>query len=141
MIIFCLASFNSNNFNNKEKIDINPYLSFILEKLRKSNDKIEQNLYEKYVSQKVDYSFIDCVFDDIDNYLGNIKVTKDLNNILCYLCLYNEDLANYIKQKGGLSNVLEELKLNINTNDKNSQFMKLNSLKMLYKICRKIYKH
>ena len=95
-----------------------------------------QNSYEKYIANKVDNSFVDCIFDDIDNYLGNIKVTKELNNILCYLCLYNEDLANYIKQKGGLSNVLEELKLNINTNDKNSQFMKLNSLKMLYSLCK-----
>ena len=95
-----------------------------------------QNSYEKYIANKVDNSFVDCIFDDIDNYLGNIKVTKELNNILCYLCLYNEDLANYIKQKGGLANVLEELKLNINTNDKNSQFMKLNSLKMLYSLCK-----
>ena len=97
---------------------------------------IKKDLYDRYVSKKVDNSFVDCIFDDIDNYLGNIKVTKDLNNILCYLCLYNEDLANYIKQKGGLSNVLEELKLNINTNDNNSQFMKLNSLKMLYSLCK-----
>ena len=97
---------------------------------------INQNLYEKYISKKVDNSFVDCIFDDIDNYLGNIKVTKELNNILCYLCLYNEDLANYIKQKGGLANVLEELKINIDSNDKNSQFMKLNSLKMLYSLCK-----
>ena len=63
----------------------------------------------------------------------NIKVTKELNNILCYLCLYNKDLANYIKQKGGLANILEELKINIDSNDNNSQFMKLSSLKMLIK--------
>ena len=97
---------------------------------------VNYDLYDKYISKKVDNSFVDCIFDDIDNYLGNIKVTKDLNNILCYLCLYNEDLANYIKQKGGLSNVLDELKLNINTNDNSSQFMKLNSLKMLYSLCK-----
>ena len=95
---------------------------------------VHQNLYEKYISQKVDYSFIDCIFDDIDNYLGNIKVTKDLNNILCFLCLYNEDLANYIKQKGGLANILDELKVNIN--DNSNQSMKLNSLKMLCSLCK-----
>ena len=97
---------------------------------------VNQNLYEKYVAQKVDNSFVDCIFDDIDNYLGNVKVTKDLNNILCYLCLYNEDLANYIKQKGGLTNILEELKANINTLDNNNQSMNLNSLKMLYSLCK-----
>ena len=96
---------------------------------------INQNLYEKYVSEKVDNSFVDCIFDDIDNYLGNVKVTKDLNNILCYLCLYNENLANYIKQKGGLTNILEELKANINTVDNSNQSMNLNSLKMLYSLC------
>ena len=95
---------------------------------------VHQNLYEKYISKKVDYSFIDCIFDDIDNYLGNIKVTKDLNNILCFLCLYNEDLANYIKQKGGLANILDELKVNIN--DNSNQSMKLNSLKMLCSLCK-----
>ena len=96
---------------------------------------INQNLYEKYVSEKVDNSFVDSIFDDIDNYLGNVKVTKDLNNILCYLCLYNENLANYIKQKGGLTNILEELKVNINTVDNSNQSMNLNSLKMLYSLC------
>ena len=94
-----------------------------------------ENLYEKYISKKIDNSFVDYIFEDIDNYLGNIKVTKNLNNILCYLCLYNKDLAKYIKQKGGLLNVLEELKMNIDGNDKNSQYMKLISLKMLYSFC------
>ena len=97
---------------------------------------VKQELYENYVSKKVDNSFVDSIFDDIDNYLGNIKVTKDLNNILCYLCLYNEDLANYIKQKGGLTNIIDELKLNINTFDKDNQSMKLNSMKMLYSLCK-----
>ena len=97
---------------------------------------MKQDSYEKYIAKKVDNSFVDCIFDDIDNYLGNIKVTKELNNILCYLCLYNEDLANYIKQKGGLANILEELKINIDSNDNNSQFMKLNSLKMLNSLCK-----
>ena len=97
---------------------------------------MKQDSYEKYIAKKVDNSFVDCIFDDIDNYLGNIKVTKELNNILCYLCLYNEDLANYIKQKGGLANILEELKINIDSNDNNSQFMKLSSLKMLNSLCK-----
>ena len=96
----------------------------------------QKALYDKYISPKVDNSFIDCIFDDIDNYLGNIQVTKDLNNILCYLCIYNEALAKYIKEKGGLVNVLDELKININNNDDESQFMKSNSVKMLYSLCK-----
>ena len=94
-----------------------------------------QTLYEKYISKKIDNSFIDCIFDAIDNNIGNIKETKDLNNILFYLCLYNEDFASYIKQKGGLSNVYEELKNNIDNQDKTSIYLKLNSLKMIFSLC------
>ena len=94
-----------------------------------------QSLYEKHISNKIDNTFIDCIFDDIDNYLGNIYETKDLNNILFYLCLYNIEFASYIKQKGGLKNVYEELKYTIDSTDKNSNIMKLNSLKMIYSLC------
>ena len=96
----------------------------------------DDDLYDKFLKEKVDNSFIDAVFDNIENYLGDIKVSKDLNNILCYLCLRDEKLAAYIKSKGGLANVLEELKANVNSNDKNSQQMKLNALKMLNSLCK-----
>ena len=96
----------------------------------------DDELYAKYLKGKVDNSFVDAVFDDIDNYLGDIKVSKELNNILCYLCLRDEQLASYIKVKGGLANVLEELKSNINSNDNNSQQMKLNAIKMLNSLCK-----
>ena len=96
----------------------------------------DDELYSKYVKGKVDNSFVDAVFDDIDNYLGDLKVSKELNNILCYLCLRDEQLASYIKTKGGLSNVLEELKSNLNSNDNNSQQMKLNAIKMLNSLCK-----
>ena len=144
--LFLLKKINDNkyfdyNYTIDKMIDIIKNKSKYQDILLNANDELlknlsKQNLYEKYISKKVDNSFVDCIFDDIDNYLGNIKITKDLNNILCYLCLYNEDLANYIKQKGGLINVLDELKININTNDNDSQFMKLNSLKMLYSLCK-----
>ena len=96
----------------------------------------DDELYDKYLKGKLDNSFVDAVFDDIDNYLGDIKVSKELNNILCYLCLRDEKLAAYIKAKGGLANVLEELKSNINSTDKNSTQMKLNALKMLCSLCK-----
>ena len=96
----------------------------------------DDELYSKYVKGKVDNSFVDAIFDDIDNYLGDIKVSKELNNILCYLCLRDEQLASYIKVKGGLSNVLEELKSNLNSTDSNSKQMKLNAIKMLNSLCK-----
>ena len=96
----------------------------------------DDELYSKYVKGKVDNSFVDAIFDDIDNYLGDIKVSKELNNILCYLCLRDEQLASYIKVKGGLANVLEELKSNLNSTDNNSKQMKLNAIKMLNSLCK-----
>ena len=89
---------------------------------------MDEELYSKLLKGKLDNSFIDAIFEDIDNYLGDIKVSKELNNILCYLCLREEQLASYIKQKGGLTNVLEELKSNIDSNDTNSKQMKINAI-------------
>ena len=94
-----------------------------------------QSQYQKHIASKMDTSFIDCVFDDIDNCLGDIQETKDLNNILFYLCLYNEEFSSYIKKKGGLKNVFEELKSSMNNKDKSANATKLNSLKMLYSLC------
>ena len=96
---------------------------------------MDEELYSKLLKGKLDNSFIDAIFEDIDNYLGDIKVSKELNNILCYLCLREEQLASYIKQKGGLTNVLEELKSNIDSNDTNSKQMKINAIKMLSSLC------
>ena len=96
---------------------------------------MDEELYSKLLKGKLDNSFIDAIFEDIDNYLGDINVSKELNNILCYLCLRDEQMASYIKAKGGLTNVLEELKSNIDSNDKNSQQMKINAIKMLSSLC------
>ena len=96
---------------------------------------MDEELYSKLLKGKLDNSFIDAIFEDIDNYLGDIKVSKELNNILCYLCLRDEQMASHIKMKGGLSNVLEELKSSIDSNDANSKQMKVNGIKMLTSLC------
>ena len=100
-----------------------------------SKYSMDDELYSKLLKEKVDNSFIDAIFEDIENYLGDIKVSQELNNILCYLCLRDEQLSSYIKKKGGLANVLEELKANIDSNDDNSKQMKLNGIKMLSSFC------
>ena len=96
---------------------------------------IDESLYSKFLKGKLDNSFVDAIFEDIDDYLGDIKVSKELNNILCYLSLRDEEMATYIKKKGGLSNVLEELKSTIDSNDVNSKQMKINAIKMLGSLC------
>lgn len=91
----------------------------------------DENQYNNLIAKKIDTSFIDLLFDISDNYLDDAKVSKELNNILCLLCLRNEQFAAYIKQRGGLSNVLEDLKADVFINDPQTQQIKLNSLKML----------
>ena len=115
----------------------NNYRDLLLESSQTfSNYLKDEEMYNKYIADKVDNEFIDTIFDISENYLDDEKVSKELNNILCYLCLRNEKFADYIKQKGGLVNVLEELKSNVNSNDKNSQQLKLNALKMLDSLCK-----
>lgn len=91
----------------------------------------DENQYNNLIAKKIDTSFIDLLFEISDNYLDDAKVSKELNNILCLLCLRNEQFAAYIKQRGGLANVLEDLKANVFINDPQTQQVKLNSLKML----------
>ena len=90
-----------------------------------------ENLYNKCVDKKIDNAFVDQLFDISENYLDNPEISKEINNILCYLCLRNPELADYIVQRGGLANVIEELKATVNLNDENSKQLKLNGLKML----------
>lgn len=90
-----------------------------------------EDLYNKCLDKKIDNAFVDQLFDISENYLDNQEISKEINNILCYLCLRNQNLADYIVQRGGLANVIQELKATVNLNDENSKQLKLNGLKML----------
>ena len=96
------------------------------------NDYIKDvELYNKYTNKKIDDTFIDKLFEINEDYIDNSEITKEINNVLCYLALRNNKYAEIIVSKGGLANVLEELKESINSNDNNSKILKLNGLKML----------
>ena len=88
-------------------------------------------LYNKHLSDKIDSNFVDKLFDIQENYLDNPEVVKEINNLLCYLALRNPKLAEAIIKKGGLINIIEELKGVANLNDPASKLLKLNGLKML----------
>ena len=91
----------------------------------------DDTLYNKYLNDKIDENFADKLLDIQDNYLENPEITKEINNLLCYLSLRNPKLAEAIVKKGGLSKVIEELKSVANLNDLSSKMLKLNGLKML----------
>ena len=88
-------------------------------------------LYNKHLKDKIGDKFVDKLFEIQDNYLDNPEITKEINNLLCYLALRNPKLAETIIKKGGLAKVIEELKAVANLNDDNSKMLKLNGLKML----------
>ena len=91
----------------------------------------DDRLFNKYLSNKIDVSFIDKLFAIQDDYLDNPEIIKEINNILCLVAVRNPKLAEAIIKKGGLANVIEELKSVANLNDPASKLLKLNGLKML----------
>ena len=104
----------------------------LLQSCKNLSDYVKDDtLYNKHLNDKIDENFVDKLFDIQDNYLDNPEITKEINNLLCYLALRNPKLAEAIVKKGGLSKVIEELKSVANLNDENSKMLKLNGLKML----------
>ena len=88
-------------------------------------------LYNKHLCDKINENFVDKLFEIQDNYLDSPEVIKEINNILCYLALRNPKLGECIIKRGGLANIIEELKSVANLNDPASKLLKLNGLKML----------
>ena len=138
---------NDNEINNKHNDITNAVLNCIKTKNNYSdsllisckilNDYIKNNnLYTKYINDKINNDFIDTLFEINDNYIDNNNISKEINNILCYLCLLNINLSDYIVKKGGLKNIIDELKSIVNLNDNESVNIKINGLKMLSSLLR-----
>ena len=54
------------------------------------------DIFYTYLKDKLDSRFIDKLYEVQDNYLDDMEVTKEINNILCKLCLKSEVLADQI---------------------------------------------
>ena len=91
----------------------------------------DEALYNKYLKTVVNEKFIDNLLEVSENFLDNPTILKEINNLLCLIAIRNPSLSDYIVSKGGLLNVLEELKENININDENASTNKMNNLRML----------
>jgi len=69
----------------------------LLQSCKNLSDYVKDDtLYNKHLDNKIDESFIDKLFDIQDNYLDNPQITKEINNLLCYLALRNPKLAEAI---------------------------------------------
>ena len=88
-------------------------------------------LYDKFLSNKIDEKFIEQLLEQEENYLDNPQISKVINNILSYLALKNPKFAKYIVRKGGLVNIIDDLKNIVNLNDENSKLIKCNGLIMI----------
>ena len=62
------------DISKREKMETTPYLSFILERLRKSNDKIEQNFLIDFLCGQINYLNI-----SIDKYLKENPKEQRIN--------------------------------------------------------------
>ena len=91
----------------------------------------DDQLYKKHLNDKINDGFVGKLFEIQDDYLDNPEVTKEINNLLCYLAMRNPRLAESIIKRGGLANLIQELKSVANLNDPASNILKLNGLKML----------
>ena len=96
------------------------------------HDYVKDNtLFKKHINDKIDDGFVGKLFEIQDDYLENPEVTKEINNILCYLAMRNPKLADSIIKRGGLKGMIDELRSVANLNDPASKALKLNGLKML----------
>jgi len=62
--------------SKREEMETSPYLPYILEWLRKSNDKIEQNFLIDFLCRQINYLNL-----TIDNYINNNKKEQRINTI------------------------------------------------------------
>jgi hypothetical protein len=57
-----------------------------------------QEVFETHLKDKLDTKFIDQLFDIQENYIDDLEVGKEINNILCNLCLKSDALAGQISK-------------------------------------------
>ena len=88
-------------------------------------------LYDKFLSNKINEKFIEKLLEQKENYIDNPQISKVINNILSYISLKNPTLAKFIVRKGGLMNILDDLKTLVNLNDEISKQIKCNGLMMV----------
>jgi len=87
--------------------------------------------FEKLLSDKINNEFIDSLFASSENYLEENQVSREINNTLCGLCINCDKLAKYIVEKGGLANIIDELKFLVNEDDAQSENIKYSGLKFI----------
>ena len=116
-----LILFHQSIFSNNFLLACNTLLYYIQ----------NENLYSKFLSHKINKSFIEKILEKRESYNANLQIAKVINKIISLLALKNSGFAKYIVENGGFINIIEDLKTLVNLNDENSNIMKYNSLIMI----------
>ncbi len=87
--------------------------------------------FDNFLANKINEDFVDSLFSSNENYLEDSTVSREINNTLCGLCINSEKLANYIVEKGGLANIIDELKFLVYQDDPKSENIKYSGLKFI----------
>ena len=91
-------------------------------------------LYNNFLSHKIDNKFIEQILEQEENYNDNLQISKVVNKIISLLALKNSDFAKYIIKKGGLINIIEDLKTLVNLNDTKTKMIKYNSIILIHSL-------
>ena len=102
-------------------------LSLLYDYIGNSDDPIP---FEK-LKDSLNEAFVDNLFEISDNYLDDTEVLNYVNNIICALCFNSDSLSKYIIKKGGLKNVVNELKYLVKSDSESAQIKKRNNLKLI----------
>lgn len=130
----------SEKYNEEDFIDL--LISIIKEKSHFRDPLLEalktlsklilnQVLFDKIIKKKINNDFIDSLFNTSENYLEDLPISSEINNILCVICIRSEELKKYIVEKGGLQHIIDEIKSLLKLNDPISQSKKLFGLKFI----------
>ena len=84
--ILLLILFHPSIFSNNFLLACKTFLYYI------QNDY----LYSKFLSHKIDKSFIEKMLEQKENYSADLQIIKVVNKIISYLALKNSDFAKYI---------------------------------------------
>lgn len=93
-------------------------------------DTSDPTTFEK-LSESLNEEFINKLFEINENYLGDNEIQNSINNLLCSICFHSEERTQFIISKGGLNNVVNDLKYLIKSDSEDAQKKKNNNLKLI----------
>ena len=77
--------------------DKSQFRDLFLNSLKALSGFIQNNeIYNKHLKDILNTNFIDQLFEIQENYIDDLEIGKEINNILCNLCLKSEILASQI---------------------------------------------